>query len=93
LQPGPFIPASAVIGALCRSGSPQQRAKVLPALAALASGYIAATYGLLPQPFETLTQFDPVHYMISLVRYGFVGFSAVSIPLAMVAPPLSTATA
>ena len=34
LQPGPFIPASAVIGALCRSGSEQQRAKVLPALAA-----------------------------------------------------------
>jgi alkylation response protein AidB-like acyl-CoA dehydrogenase len=34
LQPGPFIPASAVIGALCRSGSPEQRAKVLPVLAA-----------------------------------------------------------
>jgi alkylation response protein AidB-like acyl-CoA dehydrogenase len=34
LQPGPFIPSSVVIGALCRSGSEQQRAKVLPALAA-----------------------------------------------------------
>jgi alkylation response protein AidB-like acyl-CoA dehydrogenase len=34
LQPGPFIPASVVIGALCRSGSGEQRAKVLPALAA-----------------------------------------------------------
>ena len=34
LQPGPFIPASVVIGALCRSGSAEQRAKVLPALAA-----------------------------------------------------------
>lgn len=34
LQPGPFIPASVVIGALCRSGSEKQRATVLPALAA-----------------------------------------------------------
>jgi len=34
LQPGPFIPASVVIGALSRSGSESQRAKVLPALAA-----------------------------------------------------------
>ena len=34
LQPGPFIPASVVIGALCRSGSEGQRATVLPALAA-----------------------------------------------------------
>jgi alkylation response protein AidB-like acyl-CoA dehydrogenase len=34
VQPGPFIPASVVIGALCRSGSEEQRAKVLPALAA-----------------------------------------------------------
>ena len=34
LQPGPFIPASVVVGALCRSGSGEQRAKVLPALAA-----------------------------------------------------------
>jgi alkylation response protein AidB-like acyl-CoA dehydrogenase len=43
LQPGPFIPASVVIGALCRSGSEAQRAKVLPALAA---GEQAATWAV-----------------------------------------------
>ncbi len=34
VQPGPFVPSSAVIAALCRAGSAQQRAEVLPALAA-----------------------------------------------------------
>jgi len=28
---------------------------------------------LLPEPFETLTKFNPVYYMIGLVRYGFLG--------------------
>jgi alkylation response protein AidB-like acyl-CoA dehydrogenase len=44
LQPGPFIPASVVIGALCRSGSDDQRAKVLPALA---SGEQVATWAVM----------------------------------------------
>ena len=44
LQPGPFIPASVVIGALCRSGSAEQRAKVLPALAA---GEQVATWAVM----------------------------------------------
>ena len=44
LQPGPFIPASVVIGALCRSGSGEQRAKVLPALAA---GEQVATWAVM----------------------------------------------
>jgi alkylation response protein AidB-like acyl-CoA dehydrogenase len=43
LQPGPFIPASVVIGALSRSGSEYQRAKVLPALA---SGEQVATWAV-----------------------------------------------
>lgn len=34
LQPGAFIPANVVIGALCRSGSHEQQETVLPALAA-----------------------------------------------------------
>jgi ABC-2 type transport system permease protein len=46
---------------------------------------------LLPQPFETLTRFDPIFYMISLVRYGFVGYTEVSIPLSLLA--LTGATA
>ena len=44
LQPGPFIPASVVIGAVCRGGSAEQRAKVLPALAA---GEQVATWAVM----------------------------------------------
>jgi ABC-2 type transport system permease protein len=46
---------------------------------------------LLPQPFETLTRFNPIFYMISLVRYGFVGYTEVSIPLSLAALTAATA--
>jgi len=46
---------------------------------------------LLPQPWETLTRFDPIFYMINLVRYGFVGFTEVSIPLSLLALTAATA--
>jgi ABC-2 type transport system permease protein len=45
---------------------------------------------LLPQPFQTLTKLDPVYYMISLVRYGFVGYSEISIPLSLLALTAAT---
>jgi ABC-type dipeptide/oligopeptide/nickel transport system permease component len=32
----------------------------------------------------TLTQLDPVYYMIGLVRYGFLGYSDTSIPLSLI---------
>jgi ABC-2 type transport system permease protein len=54
-------------------------------------GGVFYSAALLPQPFQTLTKFDPVYYMISLVRYGFVGYSEVSIPLSLLA--LTGATA
>jgi ABC-2 type transport system permease protein len=38
---------------------------------------------LLPQPFETLTHFNPIYYMISCVRYGFLGYTEVNIALSM----------
>jgi ABC-2 type transport system permease protein len=38
---------------------------------------------LLPEPFRTLTHFDPVYYMINLVRYGFIGYSEASIALSL----------
>ena len=38
---------------------------------------------LLPEPFETLTQFDPVYYMIGLVRYGFLGYQEANIALSL----------
>jgi len=54
-------------------------------------GGVFYSASLLPQPWETLTKFDPVYYMISLVRYGFVGFSEVSILLSLLALTAATA--
>src|SRR6201991_918603 len=53
-------------------------------------GGVFYSASLLPEPFETLTKFNPVYYMISLVRYGFVGFTEVNIPLALGALTLAT---
>lgn len=44
-------------------------------------GGIFYSVSLLPEPFRTLSQFNPIYYMISLVRYGFLGFSGTNIPL------------
>jgi ABC-2 type transport system permease protein len=38
---------------------------------------------LLPEPWQTLTRFNPVYYMIALVRYGFIGYHDTNIPLAL----------
>jgi ABC-2 type transport system permease protein len=46
---------------------------------------------LLPEPYETLTHFNPIFYMINLVRYGFVGFSEVSIAFSLLALTAATA--
>jgi ABC-2 type transport system permease protein len=53
-------------------------------------GGVFYSASLLPQPWQTLTHFNPIFYMISMVRYGFVGYSEVSIPLSLLA--LSAAT-
>ena len=62
---------------------------VLQPLIFLGGVFYSAT--LLPQPFETLTHFNPIYYMINLVRYGFVGFSEVSIALSLLALTAATA--
>jgi ABC-2 type transport system permease protein len=54
-------------------------------------GGVFYSAALLPQPFETLTHFDPVYYMIGLVRYGFLGYSESSIPISMLLLTLATA--
>ncbi len=46
---------------------------------------------LLPQPWQTLTRFNPVYYMIALVRYGFIGYQDTNIPLAFAFLVLATA--
>ncbi len=54
-------------------------------------GGVFYSAALLPQPFQTLTHFDPIYYMINLVRYGFVGYTEVSIPLSLLALTAATA--
>lgn len=54
-------------------------------------GGVFYSAALLPQPFETLTRFDPIYYMINLVRYGFVGFTEVSVALSLLALAAATA--
>jgi ABC-2 type transport system permease protein len=48
-------------------------------------GGVFYSAALLPEPFRTLTHFDPVYYMIALVRYGFIGYTEVSIALSLAA--------
>ena len=54
---------------------------ILTPLIFLGGVFYSAT--LLPEPFETLTQFNPVYYMIGLVRYGFIGYSETNIALSL----------
>ncbi|HEV2785921.1 MAG TPA: ABC transporter permease, partial [Solirubrobacteraceae bacterium] len=46
-------------------------------------GGVFYSASLLPEPFQTLTHFDPVYYMINLVRYGFIGYSEANIALSL----------
>jgi ABC-2 type transport system permease protein len=61
---------------------------VLQPLIFLGGVFYSAT--LLPQPFETLTHFNPVYYMITLVRYGFLGFQEANVALSLVLLTLAT---
>jgi ABC-2 type transport system permease protein len=54
-------------------------------------GGVFYSAALLPQPFETLTRFNPLFYMINLVRYGFVGYTEVSVALSLLALAAATA--
>jgi ABC-2 type transport system permease protein len=54
---------------------------VLQPLIFLGGVFYSAT--LLPEPFETLTRFNPVYYMIGLVRYGFLGYSEANVGLSL----------
>jgi ABC-2 type transport system permease protein len=62
---------------------------VLQPLIFLGGVFDSAT--LLPQPFETLTHFNPVYYMITLVRYGFLGFKEANVALSLALLTLATA--
>jgi ABC-2 type transport system permease protein len=47
-------------------------------------GGVFYSAALLPEPFETLTQFNPIYYMINLVRYGFLGYTEANVALSLV---------
>ena len=53
-------------------------------------GGVFYSAALLPEPFQTLTQFNPVYYMIDLVRYGFLCFAVSSVAVAFVLLTLGT---
>ncbi|HYV16601.1 MAG TPA: ABC transporter permease [Conexibacter sp.] len=46
-------------------------------------GGVFYSASLLPQPFQTLTHFNPVYYMINLVRYGFLGYTEANVALSL----------
>ena len=54
-------------------------------------GGVFYSASLLPSPFEQLTQFNPVYYMINLVRYGFLGYTEANVALSLALLTLATA--
>lgn len=46
-------------------------------------GGVFYSAALLPEPYQTLTHFNPVYYMINLVRYGFLDYSEASVALSL----------
>jgi ABC-2 type transport system permease protein len=46
---------------------------------------------LLPEPFHTITHFNPVYYMIGLVRYGFLGYTEQNVAVSLVLLTAATA--
>jgi ABC-2 type transport system permease protein len=54
-------------------------------------GGVFYSASLLPQPFETLTHINPIYYMISLVRYGFLGYHETNIALSLLFLAAATA--
>jgi ABC-2 type transport system permease protein len=53
-------------------------------------GGVFYSAALLPEPFQTLTQFNPIYYMIGLVRYGFIGYAETDIALSLALLTLAT---
>jgi ABC-2 type transport system permease protein len=46
-------------------------------------GGVFYSASLLPEPFQTLTHFNPLYYMINLVRYGFLGYTEANVALSL----------
>ena len=54
-------------------------------------GGVFYSAALLPEPFQTITHFNPVYYMINLVRYGFIGYTEANIALSLAFLTVATA--
>jgi len=54
-------------------------------------GGVFYSASLLPEPFQTLTHFNPIYYMINLVRYGFLGYTEANVALSLGLLTLATA--
>jgi ABC-2 type transport system permease protein len=55
-------------------------------------GGVFYSASLLPEPFQTLTEFNPIYYMIGLVRYGFLGHTETDIGLSLLVLTVATLT-
>jgi ABC-2 type transport system permease protein len=55
-------------------------------------GGVFYSASLLPEPFQTLTHFNPIYYMINLVRYGFLGYTEANVALSLSLLTLVTAS-
>jgi ABC-2 type transport system permease protein len=53
-------------------------------------GGVFYSASLLPEPFRTITHFNPLYYMIGLVRYGFIGYSEAPVALSLLVLTLAT---
>jgi ABC-2 type transport system permease protein len=54
-------------------------------------GGVFYSASLLPEPFQTLTHFNPIYYMINLVRYGFLGYTEANVAVSLSLLTLVTA--
>jgi ABC-2 type transport system permease protein len=46
-------------------------------------GGVFYSASLLDEPFQTLTHFNPIYYMINLVRYGFLDYTEANVALSL----------
>ena len=53
-------------------------------------GGVFYSASLLDEPFQTLTHFNPIYYMINLVRYGFLGYTEANVALSLAILTLAT---
>src|SRR5215216_3333215 len=53
-------------------------------------GGVFYSASLLPEPFQTLTHFNPVYYMTNVVRYGFLGYTEANVALSLSLLTLAT---